>query len=188
MDLYMLFLIAIGLGMDVFTVSIAYGFVARKWKTSVAMKLALLFGLFHFLMPVIGWFAGVGFRSIISNFDHWIAFGLLAFVGGKMIFEACSISREKEKKQNSNLATLLLLSIATSIDALSVGFSLSFLQVSIITPAIVIASVTFSLSCLGFFIGCRFGHFYEKIMKVVGGLILMGIGIKILIDHIMNTI
>ncbi len=135
-------------------------------------------------MPVVGWLAGLSVREFISTVDHWVAFGLLVFVGGKMIYEATLMNEEEEAKDPMNIATLLILSLATSIDALAVGLSLSFINVTIITPAIIIGVVTFILSFAGVYIGSRFGHFLENRIEVVGGLILIGIGAKILVEHL----
>jgi putative Mn2+ efflux pump MntP len=182
MDISVL-LIAIGLAMDSFSVSIAKGFTITKNDLSIeAFKTGFSFGLFQGGMPVIGWFLGLSVIDFISGFDHWIAFGLLSFIGLRMIYEAIS----KESKQvinSSSLKVLLVLSIATSIDALAVGLSLSFLGTSITTPAVVIGLITFSLSFLGIFIGKKFGTYFEKI-GVMGGVILIIIAIRILIEHL----
>jgi putative Mn2+ efflux pump MntP len=181
MDITLL-LIAFGLAMDSFSVSIARGFRAPINKQSLeALKTGFFFGLFQGGMPMIGWLMGLSVIDFIAGFDHWIAFGLLTLIGGRMIFESSS----KESKQivtSSSLKVLLILSIATSIDALAVGLSLSFLETSIIIPAILIAIITFFLSFLGIFIGKKFGSYFEKI-GILGGVILIVIAIKILIEH-----
>ena len=176
-------LIAIGLAMDSFSVSITRGFTNTKTILSIeALKTGFFFGLFQAVMPVIGWLAGLSVIDFISGFDHWIAFGLLSFIGLRMIYE--SISKESKQLVNSSsLKVLLILSIATSIDALAVGLSLSFLETSIITPAIMIGMITFSLSFLGVFIGKKFGSYFEKI-GVLGGVILIVIAIRILVEHL----
>jgi putative Mn2+ efflux pump MntP len=175
-------LIALGLAMDSFSVSIARGLTNTQTRMSIeALKVAFFFGLFQGIMPIMGWLAGVSITEFVSDFDHWIAFGLLTIIGLRMIYE--SITTEAKKTvSSSSFAILIMLSIATSIDALAVGFSLSFLEVSIITPAIVIGIITFSLSFVGVYIGKRFGGFFEKI-GVLGGAILIVIGIRILIEH-----
>jgi len=182
MDLIII-LIALGLAMDSFSVSITRGFTNTKTTLSIeALKTGFFFGLFQAVMPIIGWLAGLSFIDLISGFDHWIAFGLLCFIGVRMIYE--SISKESKKVVNSSsLKVLLILSIATSIDALAVGLSLSFLETSIITPAIIIGIITFSLSFLGVFIGKKFGSYFEKI-GVLGGVILIVIAINILVEHL----
>jgi len=175
-------LIALGLAMDSFSVSITRGITSTKTKMLIeALKTGFFFGLFQGIMPIIGWLAGLRFIELISGFDHWIAFGLLVFIGVRMIYE--SISREsKQVVSSSSFKVLIMLSIATSIDALAVGLSLSFLETSIVTPAIIIGIITFSLSFLGVYIGKKFGSYFEKI-GVLGGIILIIIGLRILIEH-----
>ncbi len=135
-------------------------------------------------MPVIGWSAGYVLRDFISHIDHWVAFGLLFMIGFKMIFESSKIKSNRKNINPLNIYTLLILSIATSIDALAVGLSLSFLKISILMPAMIIGFITFIFSFAGVFIGDRFGHFFERRIEAVGGIILIGIGIKILIEHL----
>lgn len=176
-------LIALSLAMDSFSVSIARGLTNPQTKLFVeALKVGIFFGFFQAIMPVFGWLAGVTIIDFISDFDHWIAFGLLTFIGVRMMYESTKIESTKIVS-SSNISVLLMMSIATSIDALAVGLSYSFLEVSIVTPAIVIGVITFSLSFLGVYIGQRFGSFFEKI-GLVGGLILIIIGIKILTEHL----
>ena len=171
-------LIALGLAMDSFSVSITRGLTNTQTRMSIeALKVAFFFGLFQGIMPVMGWLAGVSLVDFISGFDHWIAFGLLTFIGLRMIYESTT-AESKKMVSSSSFSVLIMLSIATSIDALAVGLSLSFLEVSIITPAIIIGITTFSLSFLGVYIGKKFGGFFEKI-GVLGGVILIVIGIKI---------
>jgi putative Mn2+ efflux pump MntP len=184
MDTITLLLIALGLSMDAFAVSISNGITIKHQRANHALRIGLFFGSFQALMPLIGWSAGLSFREFISGVDHWIAFGLLIFIGGKMIYESTRMdAREKESKPLS-LSTLLILSVATSIDALAVGISFALLKISIITPIIVIGTVTFILSSLGVLVGNKAGHFFEKKIEVLGGLILIGIGAKILIEHL----
>jgi putative Mn2+ efflux pump MntP len=175
-------LIAFSLAMDSFSVSITRGFTNPQPKMATeALKVGMFFGVFQAIMPLIGWLAGVNIIDYISDFDHWIAFGLLSFIGVRMIYESTK-TESKKIVSSSSMSVLFMLSIATSIDALAVGLSYSFLEVSIITPAIVIGVITFLLSFLGVFIGNKFGGFFEKI-GLLGGLILIGIGIKILTEH-----
>jgi putative Mn2+ efflux pump MntP len=178
----MTILIALSLAMDSFSVSITRGLTNPQTKmVSEALKVGVFFGFFQAIMTLIGWLAGINIIDFISDFDHWIAFGLLTFVGLRMIYE--SIKTESKKiVSSSSISVLLMMSIATSIDALAVGLSYSFLEVSIVTPAIVIGVTAFSLSFLGVFIGKKFGGYFEKI-EVLGGIILIGIGIRILIEH-----
>ena len=177
--------IALGLAMDAFAVSITSGLAIKRLRAGHALKIALFFGAFQALMPVIGWLAGLGLKDFISAVDHWIAFLLLVFVGGKMIYEATLMDEEEGgEKDPLNLLVLLILSVATSIDALAVGLSLSFIGIDIVTPALIIGAVTFSLSFLGVYMGDRFGHFFESKIEVLGGLILIAIGLKILVEHL----
>lgn len=184
MNMITILFIAFGLAMDAFAVSITNGITIKHQRINNALKIGIFFGSFQALMPLIGWLAGLRLRDFISGFDHWVAFGLLSLIGGKMIYESTKIGDDKEIR-SLNLFVLLLLSIATSIDALAVGLSFAFLKISIATPIIVIGIVTFILSFLGVLVGNRLGHFFEKKMEIVGGLILIGIGTKILIDHLL---
>jgi putative Mn2+ efflux pump MntP len=184
MDFITLLFIACGLAMDSFAVSVASGFTISDLRPKNAFTIALFFGFFQGFMPVIGWFAGYNMRDVIAGVDHWIAFSLLAIIGLKMIYESAKMNGKDRGNDPPNIAALLVLSIATSIDALAVGFSLSLLKVMIITPALVIGLVTFVLSFLGVYIGDRFGHFFEKKLELAGGVILIGIGLKILIEHL----
>lgn len=184
MDTLSIIFIAFGLAMDAFAVSITRGGTIKNLRIYSALAIATFFGAFQAVMPLIGWLAGLSLRDIISGFDHWIAFGLLSSIGFKMIYESFTVESSEKEINPLNVFVLLILSIATSIDALAVGISLSFLKISIAIPAIIIGTVTFLLTLLGVFIGNRFGHFFEKKIEIVGGLILIGIGVKILIEHI----
>lgn len=184
MDIYTTIFIAIGLAMDAFAVSITSGLAIRQLKVNHALRIAAFFGFFQAIMPIIGWAAGIGLKDFISAVDHWIAFGILSIIGAKMIFESMAMKPSDKKIPDLNIYMLLMLSIATSIDALAVGLSLSFLNISIITPAIVIGIVTFLFSFTGVYVGDRFGHFFESKIEAIGGFILIAIGIKILIEHL----
>jgi putative Mn2+ efflux pump MntP len=184
MDLITITFIAFGLAMDSFAVSITSGITIRYLRIGNALKIAIFFGSFQAVMPLIGWLAGLSLRDFISGVDHWIAFGLLSLVGCKMIYESFKVESSEKAMNPLNVYVLLMLSVATSIDALAVGVSFAFLKVSIVTPIIVIGIVTFVLSLLGVFVGDRFGRFFEKKIEIVGGLILIGIGIKILVEHL----
>jgi putative Mn2+ efflux pump MntP len=177
--------IALGLAMDAFAVAIGVGLTLKKVSPRQTFRLAWHFGLFQAFMPVIGWLAGLTIERWISAFDHWIAFGLLAAVGGKMIYEA--IWGDEEKRQTADPTrgmSLVVLSVATSIDALAVGLSLAFLGEDIWYPAVVIGLVAGALTTVGLQLGQRFGHVLGRRMEIVGGLILIGIGAKILIEHL----
>lgn len=176
--------LGVGLAMDAFAVSVVTGSVYKELEIKHTLRMALFFGAFQAVMPLIGSLAGLGLKGHIEAWDHWIAFGLLALIGGKMILEAFEIKSAEKNLDPSNLLILLTLSIATSIDALAVGFTLSLLATSLTLAASVIGLITFGLSYLGVYIGKRFGHFFEAKIEVVGGLILIGIGTKILIEHL----
>lgn len=187
MSIISILLIAFGLSMDAFAVSITSGITIKNLQIKNALKIALYFGGFQALMPIIGWLSGIGLRNFISTFDHWIAFGLLTFIGGKMIYESFQIEQIEKETNPLNSYVLLMLAIATSIDALAVGVSLSFLNVFIITPAIIIGIVTFILSFIGTLIGDKCGHFFEKKIEILGGVVLIGIGVKIVLEHLLNN-
>jgi putative Mn2+ efflux pump MntP len=183
-DIATILLIAVSLAMDAFAVSIAHGMTIRNRRVSTGLVMAGSFGAFQAFMPVLGWLAGLTFIELIANFDHWLAFGLLAFIGGKMIYSARELTEEKDAKLTVSL--LLILSVATSIDALAVGLSFSLLRVSILTPVIAIGVVAFLLSFAGFNFGNRLGKFFERKVQVVGGVVLIAIGIKILLEHLLT--
>ena len=177
-------LIAFGLAMDAFAVSVASGFAIKKLRVSHALRIAVFFGSFQAFMPIAGWCIGANLRNLIASFDHWIAFLLLAGIGGKMIYESTMLDSNERNTDTQRLSVLLMLSFATSIDALAVGFSLSLLHVGIVTPAVVIGATAFLCSFAGVYIGDRCGHFFEKKIEVAGGLLLIGIGLKILLQHL----
>ena len=183
MDIAIL-LIALGLAMDSFSVSIANGLATKTFKISKALTIALFFGLFQGLMPIFGWLAGEYIADYISAFDHWVAFALLTIIGVKMIYESI---RNKPAKflRAYTLKVILVLSIATSIDALAVGLSFSFLDVSIFFPAIIIGVITFFLSFFGVYVGGKFGKVLKNRIEILGGLILIIIGLKILLEHVL---
>ena len=170
--------------MDAFVVSIVSGSAYRQLHVRHALRMALFFGAFQAFMPLIGSLAGMTLKEHIVHWDHWIAFGLLAAVGGKMIYESFKIRPDGENRDPSNLLVLLVLSVATSIDALAVGITLSLIADSILVAAGIIGSVTFILSYLGVQIGKRFGHFFESKIEAFGGIILIAIGTKILFEHL----
>ena len=185
MDLTTIVLIAFGLAMDAFAVSITSGLTIKHSKISNTLKIAMFFGSFQAFMPVIGWLAGLSLIDLISGFDHWAAFLLLNLIGCKMIYESIKIQPNEKSANPLGIQVLLILSIATSIDALAVGLSFAFLEIFIATPVIVIGAVTFLLSFLGVHFGNKLGHFFEKKIEVLGGLILISIGVKILVEHLL---
>lgn len=186
MNITTIVFIALALSMDAFAVSIASGVIIKKQRVRKALLFAFMFGSFQMFMPVIGWGAGHSFRGLISGIDHWIAFGLLFVIGSKMIYEAVRIESFERSEIDMSALTLLGLSIATSIDALAVGVSFAFLQVSIILPVLVIGAVTFILSFAGVFAGSKYGGLFEKKIEIIGGAILILIGFKILLSHILT--
>lgn len=182
-DVLTVLLVALGLSMDAFAVAVASGVASRRIEVVNALKIAFFFGGFQAIMPTIGWVAGIGLRGLISGFDHWFAFGLLTIIGLRMIYEAIRRKPPEERIDPTKFFVLLVLAIATSIDALAVGLSLSFLKVSIVMPAVIIGCVTFALSFAGVFIGKFAGHVFERKIEVLGGLILLAIGVRILVEH-----
>jgi putative Mn2+ efflux pump MntP len=177
--------IAIGLAMDAFAVAIGAGLQLCQVTNRQKFRLAWHFGLFQAFMPVLGWLAGLTLVDYIEPVDHWIAFGLLTFIGGKMVYEAYRHRDEEADRCDPTKGwSLVMLSIATSIDALAVGLSLAVLGVDIWFPAIVIGIVAGVLTIVGLELGTRFGALLGRRMEVVGGLILIGIGVKILVEHL----
>jgi putative Mn2+ efflux pump MntP len=183
MSILSLFIIAVGLAMDAFAVSISCGVVLKKVRIRQALLIASFFGGFQGTMPVIGWIAGNQMQDYVAAFDHWIAFLLLLAVGSKMIWESRKDEASRVKLNPTRISVLLVLAIATSIDALAVGLSLSFLDTSILLPGLVIGSVTFFLSLLGAYLGTMAKHIIGSRMELLGGLILIAIGIRIVIEH-----
>ncbi len=185
MSLIVLLLTAAGLAADAFAVSVGKGMHLRAFEWKPALTLALTFGGFQALMPVIGWALGTTLAGAIESFDHWIAFGLLAAIGVKMIWESRALGDEgREPKPAIRLRELLVLGVATSIDALAVGVSLAFLDVDITMAAVTIGVVTAALSLLGVWLGHYAGRRLASCAELVGGLVLIGIGANILISHL----
>ena len=183
MTLISLILLAIGLCMDSFAVSLTSGVLMQPFTVRRTLKLAIILALFQGLMPVIGWILGVGFCDIIESFDHWIALILLLYLGGRMIYESTQ-PEEQVCFDPCCTRTAMSLGLATSIDALAVGISLSFLHVNIWQSALVIGITTFVFSMAGIYIGRLIGTHLKKGAQVLGGIILILIGIKIFVEHI----
>jgi manganese efflux pump family protein len=175
--------IAVALAMDAFAVALAAGAVLNPLTGRHLFRLGFHFGLFQALMPIAGWLIGMTVQKWISAYDHWIAFVLLAFVGGRMILEAFQEKDENTAKDPTRGLTMVVLSIATSIDALAVGLSLAMLNVSVWLPAAVIGLVAGILTVLGMLLGRRLGDSLGKGVEICGGLVLCAIGLKILLDH-----
>ena len=178
-------MIAIGLGMDALSVAIGIGAAARTLTPAPALRLAASFGLFQFAMPLAGWLVGRTVADHISRYDHWVAFLLLTLVGGKMVWD--SFRHEKERTHASDPTrgmTLLVLSVATSIDAFAVGLSFAFLKAPIVHASVIIGIVCFLMTAAGMVFGRKLGELFGKKAELAGGLVLLGIGIKILWDHL----
>lgn len=180
-------LLGVGLAMDAFAVSICKGLAMRKVNKKQAVIIALFFGGFQAIMPVIGWLLCKGFQTYIEAFDHWIAFALLAFIGVKMIIETLREKEDdvviEEMDPPLDMKEMLMLAIATSVDALAVGISLAALDRPIVESATIIGVVTFIISIVGVYIGNFFGNRYKKRAELAGGIILVLIGVKILCEH-----
>ncbi len=183
MTLIEILAIAVGVSMDAFAVSICKGLSVRTVRPSHMLKTGLWFGGFQALMPMIGYFVGVHFADVVSSVDHWIAFILLAFIGGNMIKEARS-EEEEEPNPDFSFKTMLTMAVATSIDALAVGVSLAFLRVEIWSAILIIGVTTGLFSMAGVKIGNVFGSRYKSSSELVGGIILLLIGVKILVEHL----
>lgn len=187
MGIVELLLIAVGLSMDAFAVSICKGLGMKKINLKVAFVLALFFGGFQALMPLIGWALGSQFLWLISPIDHWIAFVLLAVIGGKMLWEALHDEEGEDDGKPADkidLGEFFILAVATSIDALAVGISFAALAVDIVPSILIIGVVTFCFTIAGVFVGSFFGSRYEKPASIVGGVVLILIGLKILLEHL----
>lgn len=183
MTLLELFLIAIGLSMDAFAVAVCKGLSMKTINKKYMFLIALFFGGFQALMPLLGYFLGSQFSVYIERFDHWVAFLLLAVIGGNMIRESRE-EAEEESYQGINYKELLLLAVATSIDALAVGITFAFLQVEIVPAVTLIGCTTFVLSLIGVVVGNLFGARYKSRAELTGGVILLLIGVKILLEHL----
>ena len=182
-------LIGVGLSMDAFAVSVCKGLSMRKVDKKYMFVLAVFFGGFQALMPALGWLLGSQFQSYITAIDHWIAFILLVLIGGKMILDVVKEKGENEEvcpddSLQINLREIFLLAIATSIDALAIGITFAFLQVRLITSVTIIGCITFCFSIAGVLIGNVFGSKFKDKATILGGIILIGIGVKILIGHL----
>lgn len=179
--------IALGLAADAFAVSITRGISIKCLKPRQALVIALFFGAFQAGMPVLGWFFGSALIDLIRAFDHWVAFGLLGLIGGKMIYEAVSHKADEQVCVELSLTLLLMLSVATSIDALAVGVTFACLNTPILQPIIIIGVVTFLLSVVGVYLGNLCGNRFEHKIEIIGGIILIAIGSKILLEHLLMS-
>jgi len=190
------FLIATALSMDAFAVSVSASICTPEIPLKIALRASLAFGIFQFGMPIAGWLLGTTFRQLIQGFDHWTAFVLLAFIGGKMLYEgirdrknhACPDPEHAAAGGIMRLDTLLVLSVATSIDALAVGLSYSLIGTPIVKPAAIIGITTFALSFAGIQFGRKLKHVLEEWAEILGGSVLIVIGVKILIEHLVKHV
>ena len=176
-----IFLIAVSLALDAFAVSVSSGISIPGFGPRQAVKMGLWFGTFQFLMPLLGWLLGSSVSQYIEAVDHWVAFGLLAVIGGKMAWESLRRGCGEEGEAPPDLCVL---AIATSIDALAVGVSMAFMSVHILASAAVIGVVAFALSVTGGLVGRRLGCLFQRRAELTGGLVLIAIGVKILIEHL----
>ena len=178
-----LLLLGIGLSFDTFAVSVGCGIIERELKFLQAARIAIFFAAFQAVMPLLGWLIGFTIKNYIEPIDHWIAFGLLALIGGKMILE--SIKPKEEKSINpKEIKVILLMSLATTIDAFVVGITFALFNVNLIFASFIIGSVTFIAAMLGMLFGKNLGSRFGQKMEILGGLILIALGLKILFEHI----
>ncbi len=186
MSIYELILIAAALSMDAFAVAVCKGLSMRKIDHGYALVLSLFFGFFQALMPTLGWLVGTKFEKYITRFDHWIAFALLAFIGGKMLWECLCGSDDGDNGSAAfiDIREIGVLAVATSIDALVAGITFACLDVNILPSASLIGFTTFSISYFGVFVGNRFGAKFKKKAEIAGGIVLILIGVKILLEHL----
>ena len=182
-----LFGIAIGLAMDALAVSIAAGMTIGHVTPRHVFRVAFHFGLFQFMMPIVGWWLGSAVSAYVTAFDHWLAFGLLSIIGGKMLLDSGSSTTRKTKSDPTRGWLLMALSVATSIDALAVGLSMAFLRVSILLPCIVIGLVAATFSAVGISFANRFLRRWGRAADMFGGCVLILIGVKILISHLYGS-
>lgn len=184
MSLLELFLIAVGLSMDAFAVSVGKGLSLKRIDYKLMLVLAISFGAFQALMPVLGWLAAAQFSQAFESIGHWVAFALLALIGSKMIYDNLKGAEEDEEEGEglSGIVELLALSVATSIDALAVGVSFAAVGEAIMPAVAIIGATTFVLSAAGVAIGCKFGHRHERAAGIAGGAILILIGVKIVVE------
>ena len=183
MNIIEILLIGIGLAMDAFAVAVCKGLSIKKLNLNKMLTVGLYFGFFQGLMPIIGYFLGTSFGNVITKLDHWISFILLILIGGNMINESFEKTSETSNDK-VNFKTMIPLAIATSIDALAIGITFAFLRVNIVFSTLIIGITTFVLSVIGIKLGNRFGNKYEKKAQFIGGLILIIIGLKILLEHL----
>jgi manganese efflux pump family protein len=184
MSLITIFAIALGLAMDAFAVSISVGGILPRLTFHPVFRLSFHFGLFQFFMPILGWLAGLTIQKWIAAYDHWISFALLAFIGGKMIYESFQVKALSAKTDPSRGWSLVILSVATSIDAFAVGLTMAMLSVTVWMPSLIIGLVAAAMTILGMHLGQQLGKWLGRKMELIGGFILIAIGSKILLEHL----
>ena len=184
MSFWEILLLAVGVSMDAFAVSIGKGLAAKRASWREALTVGLWFGGFQALMPVIGYYLGISFADLVTRIDHWIAFGLLLFIGGNMIREALKSEDDKPADSSFGFKTMLVLAVATSIDALALGISFAFLGTALWRAVLIIGLTTFAFSAVGLLIGKKVGTRFHSGAEILGGVILIAIGLKILFEHL----
>lgn len=182
--IYESLLIALGLAMDAFAVSLGVGTSQIAYSTRSKLRLAFHFGVFQAGMTLFGWLGGTTIEALIRHFDHWIAFALLSYVGGRMVWSGFHADQKSYSSDPTRGGLMVLLSVATSLDALAVGLSMAILGAPVFVPALFIGLVAFLLSALGLFCGCYFGVRFGKRMEILGGFLLFAIGLRILVEHL----
>ncbi|HUH67053.1 MAG TPA: manganese efflux pump MntP family protein [Syntrophales bacterium] len=183
MSFLSLLAVAVGLGTDAFSVALGVGGSIRPVSWAAVLRLSSFFGLFQLVMPVLGWLAGVSVTTVVAGFGHWIAFGLLVLVGSKMIASSFNGKEKIRSVDPTKGLSVVILSIATSVDALTVGVSFAFLKIPVLYPSVVIGAVAFLMTACGMVFGERMGKIAGRRAEVIGGILLIGIGIKILIGQ-----
>lgn len=184
MTLFEIMLIAVGLAMDAFAVSICKGLSMKKLKLKSVIIVGAYFGIFQAIMPLSGYLLGTTFSDLVISIDHWIAFILLSVIGGKMIKDSFNTEEDNEENDKIDAKNMTILAIATSIDALAVGITFAFFQINIIKSVLIIGAITFVLSAIGVIIGKKLGYKIRGKAEILGGSILILIGLKILLEHL----
>ncbi len=185
MDLISLIVLAFGLSFDTFSVSISCGIKDKEIKFIEAARIAFYFAFFQAFMPVLGWLLGITIRDYVVEIDHWIAFGLLSVIGIKMLIDSMSNNQNNENCIDiQNIKVILTLSVATTIDAFVIGLTFAFLQINMLKAIIIIGIITFLTAMFGMLFGKKAGQYFGKKIEIIGALILISIGVKILIEHL----
>ncbi len=184
MSFWSLVLIAIALSMDALAIAVASGMAIRNLQLHHALKIAFAFGLFQAVMPVVGGLAGLGLQAYVTRYDHWVCFAILTVLGVKMVYESFQLKEIEEEKDPLNSSVLLILAVATSIDALAVGITMGLSHMRILGPACLIGLITFVISLAGVYVGRHSRHLNERVMECLAGVVLIGIGVKLVLQHL----